>query len=202
MGGGYASSGFEIGNELDRRAYPVARLKRPGAPPASQPADFDPLAPRLAPIRARPTAFGLREINGRALLAFGPYVGPGLIKRLDVGIFTTQNGNPQPHLNLFRNTAPYTSANNLALTTLPAGTPVFEAKIADDQPVAFADEGGLSMSGGQTLGWSVLIDVFVGDATFYLALVTRNNQAAAVAMYGSLLVYEGVQASDFPGILG
>jgi hypothetical protein len=199
---GYASSGFEVGNAFDLRGYPAARRNRVGPPPSGSVGAPDPFANRGAPIRARSTAFALREDNGRAVAALGPFVGPGLVKRIDATFFLTQNVNPIPHINIFYNTAAYTTATNLAVTTLPAGTRIWESVAAEDQPRVFADEGGLATLGGQTFSGSYLIDYYAPDAQFFLALVARAVAGSNAALYGTLLVYEGVLLSDFPMILG
>lgn len=204
MSGGYASSGFEIGNVLDRRAYPSARRNRTGPPPSGSTTTPDPFVNRGAPIRARPVAFAIREDAGRAVAAMGPFVGPGLVKRIDCAFLTTANVDPIPHINVFYNTSPYVSANNLAPTVLPAGVRIFESVSADDQPRSFAAEGGLASLGFQSSGTSYLLDYYAPDPQFFLAVVSRTAAVVGnnAALYGSLLVYEGILLSDFPMILG
>ena len=201
MGGGYGSSGFEIGNVLDRRTYPQARRGRTGPPPTSQPADFDPNQLRGAPILARPCAFQLRTIGNRALVAFGSFVGPGLIKRLDLTVFSTTFGTDPPVVNLFYDTAPYVTTVNAGLAR-PHGTQLWETRIADDQPAAFVGEGGLNTLGVQGLNSNYLLDRYVPDTNFYIGLSLYNSGGSAPFVIGSLLVYEGVMVSDFPTILG
>jgi len=199
---GWASSGFEIGNILDRRAYPAPRLKRMGPPPSIGAEGTIPGEPRGTPIRARPFAFHLRELGGRALVASPHYVGPGLIKRLDIAAFQTNNFNPQPHVNVFYNTTPYVTASNLTAGTLPAGTRVLESDIADDQGFASTQEGGIDTIGNSTFAQTFLLDVYVAEADFYVGVAFRNDGATQGHCIGTLLVYEGVQPSDFPYILG
>jgi len=98
MSGGFASSGFEIANALDRRAFPTARTKRTGPPPGGLPADFNAEAARGVPIRARNMAFTVQENNARALVAFGPFVGPALLKRLDLAQANLNSGAVAAHL--------------------------------------------------------------------------------------------------------
>jgi hypothetical protein len=198
---GWASSGFEIGNKLDARTYPLARVKRPGAPPSTQPPGADPNEQRGAPVRARAFAFELREFGGRALLATPGFVGPGLIKELSITRIVTLNTNPLNHINIFWNTTPYVSVGNLAVTTVPAGTPIFESGSVDDQPGAFAEEGGITTDGLESGPHRHRINLYVPAQQFYCAIVLRNPAAAPAVVTGSLLVYEGVLLSDFPAIL-
>src|SRR6266545_6107682 len=83
MGGGYASSGFEIGNVLDRRTYPAARLRRMGPDP--QPAQgADPsLPPPGSPPSTRNVNFFIEVgANQRSTRSFGPLRGPAIVERV------------------------------------------------------------------------------------------------------------------------
>jgi hypothetical protein len=156
---------------------------------------------RGSPIRARPFAFGVRSGGLRCLVAAGPFVGPGLVKRLDCTVFTSPNGNPQPFFNIFYDTSAYVTATNIPLADLPKGTAIWASAIADDQPATFVAEGGLTTSGAQgTLG-GFMINQYVPDQNFFLGISVRNPIGAAFAVYGSLLVYEGILPSDYPAIL-
>lgn len=76
---GWASSGFEIGNLLDKRSYPPARLKRAG-PPSPSAAPLDPLLPVVAAPRTRLVNFYIEVgINERSTRSRGPFQGPALV---------------------------------------------------------------------------------------------------------------------------
>jgi hypothetical protein len=199
---GWASSGFEIGNKLDARTYPAARLKRPGPPPSGQAAGFDPTQLRGSPIRARPFAFHLREFTGRAVVASPHYAGPGLVKRLDISTQSANFGSPQGVFNLYWNNSPYTTAGGLAESARPTGNRIIEAGISDDQPAVFDQEGGIDSLGVATFGQSYLLDYYIGDSDFYLAFTLVNPGATGGVFVGTCLVYEGVLPTDFPAILG
>ena len=199
---GWASSGFEIGNVLARGTFPAARLKRPGPDPAPLASGASPFDPRATPIRARNIAFAIGEVSGRALLALGPFVGPGLVKCLTVTHSNLGFVAELPHFNMFYATSPYVTANNITLAVIPAGTPLLEGRTAIDTANVMIAEGGLVNSGQSINGHRFLFDAYIADPTFYLALVVRNNNAAAGNFGGDLLVYEGVIPADFPMILG
>jgi hypothetical protein len=55
MSGGFASSGFEIENALDRRAFPTARRNRTGPPPAGTAGPFaQPIGSDIGRVRVFP----------------------------------------------------------------------------------------------------------------------------------------------------
>ena len=199
---GWNSAGFEIANTLDRRAFPTARTKRGGPPPSGLPADFDPNAGRGVPIRSRNMVFGLAENTQRALVAFGPFVGPALLKRIDIVHSNLPLGAAAAHFNIFVNTSAYVTATNLALTPAPAGSPIFRLVQAMDPAAPAGAEGGLLTFGQVVNGYPVLLDYYVPDTQFFLGLTLRNPIVAASGFTGNLLVYEGVLPSDFPAILG
>lgn len=199
---GWASSGFEIGNKLDARTYPAARAKRTGPPPSAQDPNFDPNAARSIPIRARPTAFQIREVSERANIALGPYVGPVLVKRLDYHIFGAPQNNPTPVLQLFYGGSPYVTANNVVVTAIPPGTPIWDSRIADDLPTTYPSHGGLTVTGIQAGPGGFLIDYYIPDAQVFLCMTVHALGAGPTFMTGSLMIYEGVLPSDFPAILG
>lgn len=74
MSGGFASSGFEIANELDRRAFPTARRNRTGPPPAgtagplAQPIGSDVGRVRVFPWAINETAARRNTISTPKLL--------------------------------------------------------------------------------------------------------------------------------------
>ncbi len=199
---GWASSGFEIGNKLDGRTYPAARAKRTGPPPSSLDPSFDPNAARTVPIRARPTAFQIREISERANIALGPYVGAVLVKRLDYHIFGAPQNNPTPVLQIFYGRSPYVTANNVVVTAIPPGTPIWDSRIADDLPTTYPSHGGLTVTGIQAGPGAFLIDYYIPDAQVFLCITVHALGASPTFMTGSLMIYEGVLPSDFPAILG
>jgi hypothetical protein len=112
------------------------------------------------------------------------------------------NNNPQPHFSIWYDTTSYITATGIALATLPHGTAVWETGSADNQPAAMAQEGGLATSGVNAGTGRYLLDFYVPEPNFFVALAVRNPMAQAASVYGSLLIYEGVLASDFPDILG
>lgn len=199
---GWASSGFEVGNKLDARSYPLARASRAGPPPTTQGAGFDPTTPRGAPIRARPTAFQIREVSERANIALGPYVGPVLVKRLDYHIFGAPFNNPSPVLQIFYGGSPYVTANNVVVTAIPPGSPIWDSRIADDTPDTYPTHGGLTVTGIQAGPGSFLIDYYIPDSQVFLCMTVHALGAGPTFMTGSLMIYEGVLVSDFPAILG
>lgn len=84
MSGGFASSGFEIGNVLDRRAYPTARRNRTG-PPASGLAVDDPAAALPTPPQTRNINFLIAvNANTRSTISRGPLRGPALVRSLEI----------------------------------------------------------------------------------------------------------------------
>lgn len=196
------ANAYYLRADFDQRTYPAARRKRSGPPPSAQPTDFNALAPRGAPIRGRPFAFHARELSGRVLLPLGSYVGPGLVKRLDILAYTSGNNNPQPHVNLFWDTTAYVAGQGIALDTLPKGVPLMESILLDDQGFPSSQEGGLDTLGVQTFAASILLDFYIGEQNFFVALAFRNDNAVQGHITGSLLTYEGVLPSDFPAILG
>lgn len=91
---GWASSGFEIGNKLDARTYPVPRLKRPGPPPTDPNADPNAPAPPTPP-RTRIVDFFIEVgVNQRTTRSYGPMQGPAIIKRAryDFGAIAGNDG--------------------------------------------------------------------------------------------------------------
>jgi hypothetical protein len=196
------ANAYYLRDDFDARTYPAPRTKRAGPPPSAQSTGLDALAPRTAPIRGRPFAFHARELSGRVLLPLGSYVGPGLVKRLDILVYTSGNNNPQPHVNLFWDTTAYVAAAGLALDTLPKGVPLLESILLDDQGFPSSQEGGLDTLGVQALGSNHLLDYYIGEQNFFVALAFRNDGAVQGHITGTLLTYEGVVPSDFPAILG
>lgn len=199
---GWNTAGFEIGNVLDRRAYPAARTRRAGPPPSGLPSDFDPNAARGVPIRSRPVAFIAGETLGRCVLALGSFVGPALVKGIDIAHSNLPDNPSMPHWNLFYNTTPYTTANDIPQDTQPAGTPLLAAIAARDSGQVKAQEGGIWQVGQTVNGNRWLLNYYIPDATWYLALVIRNVVNTPATVSGVCLVYEGILPSDFPAILG
>lgn len=199
---GWDSAGYEIGNTLARGTFPAARLKRSGPPPSGLPADFDPSALRGSPIRARTFAFAMSNTTNRNQLDAGGYVGPGLVKRLHAINLNSSFANPIPFMNIFHNTTPYDTLANQPLTALPPGTPILASGAREAGNFEFADEGGLNTAATQVTGNSLLLDYYIPDAQFFLALTMRVTAGQFFTCFGTLLVYEGVLITDFPAILG
>lgn len=84
MSGGYRSSGFEIDNRLDARAYPVARANRKGPPSATGGVGGAPPSETLlAPPQSYVFGFTLRaNANTRSTVSTPKLRGPSIVRGL------------------------------------------------------------------------------------------------------------------------
>jgi hypothetical protein len=115
MSGGFASSGFEIANELDRRAFPTARRNRTGPPaagtagPFAQPIGSDIGRTRIFPFRISEAA------NCRNTMSTPKLLGNVIIHSLYFAVGTASDP-PNDTLEVGYALAPVREVN-VALTT-------------------------------------------------------------------------------------
>jgi len=195
---GWASSGFEIGNTLDRRSYPAARPRRSGAPsPSAPPPEAG--VPAFAAPRTRIVNFYIEVgANQRSTRSRGPLQGPALVLEC-------------------RTVADPVAANDNAFF-FPgySASPVEEALVAvggainwptwfDRMPQQGADldasTRGITNATGltQKIDWNFNIRGVVPLGTWYLTMtVGQVGGAAGFAWTGYVVVLEGID----PAVIG
>jgi hypothetical protein len=197
----YRSSGFEIGNTLDARAYPTARTRRSGPPPAVVSPLEDPFASRGAPIRVQPWMVHLREAQGVATCGSRAFVGPALIKHFAFGGAFSVAQADLPWIQLNYATTPYASGNNQATTVLLGGTPIFLSSNFDDAGFTLGRTDVIVVPFENATFPGLLLNYYVPETNFFLGLAIRNTSVNAAAFYAMITVYEAVLLSDYPHIL-
>jgi hypothetical protein len=198
----YRSSGFEIGNTLDARAYPTARPKRSGPPPAVASPLEDPFASRGAPIRVQPWFVHLREASGVVTCGSRPFVGPALIKQFAFGGGFSVAQADLPWIQLNYDTTPYANGINQATTVLLHGTPVFVSSNFDDAGFNLGRTDVIAVPFSANPYPGLHLNYYVPETNFFLGLAIRNTSVNAAGFDVMITVFEGILLSDYPFILG
>lgn len=187
---GWNSAGFEIGNALDRRAYPTARPKRSGPPPTDPNADPSAGAPP-SPPRTRIVDFKISvNANVRSTRSFGPIQGPAVIKRARYdfdniagsdGFFFEVGYNPSPvEEALVAVTTPWSWS--VVTERLPQQGTDFDPSVR-----GFVNSVGIS----QKVQHERIYGYVVRDAQFYLTMTVGQAGGAANAVCRGYVVVIG-----------
>lgn len=201
MGGGYDPTGFEIGNVLDARAYPLARRNRTGPAPSGAQAGIltsDPSTPprmRVFPFVFNETATSRRAWSGNQC------TGPALIKDLFIG------------------TSAHATPTNKTVEIGIASTRITEAGVALATPrpytlltelldpfnvVLDAAGGGIpdTTTAPNAASQRVKLDLVVYDAQFFPVLALVNNTGNAQEWHGWFRVLEQIPLSKLGDYMG
>lgn len=199
---GWNTWGFEIGNALDRRAYPALRTKRSGPPPTAAAAEAL-QADRDTPPRMRIFPFAWNETaNSRRTISGAKCQGPALYKAFQLG------------------TSTYTAPINKTVEVGIASTPVVENGVALTTPRPYSlllelQDPFTQLSAAMGRGFPVTtvnplyrdfvmpLDLVIYDNEFYPTISLFNNTANAQQWVGYLRILEQVPISrlgDYMGI--
>ncbi len=200
MSGGFASSGFEIGNELDRRSYPTARPRRTGPPspsgdPAALTTDATPAPPvsRVIPFVLSATA------NNRMARSAGPYRGPAIITGLHFAKSGTAKG--AQGLLLGKSASPI-SENNVANTTPKAWTRLFEPIVVNvGVTPGESDDTSVDQSAQSTLSNDPHLGIVIPDADFHLVIAIAAGATGTDVFAGHVTLLERVSAAALAALL-
>jgi len=189
---GWNSQGFEIGNTLDRRSYPTARLKRPGPPPTGV-APGDPAASLPAAARTRNVQFYIEVgANQRSTRSFGPLSGPAIVDRV---VIVSDPIAANDNFFFF----PGYSDSPVEESLVAIGSPVSWPTWFDRMPVQGADFNaatrGIWNSVGltQKVNWDMPVKGIVPLTDWHLIMsVGQVGGVALAAWAGYVVVLEGV----------
>lgn len=179
MGGGYASSGFEIGNVLDRRAYPTARRNRTGPPSPGGGVGGVDVPPNLpSPPQSYVFPFTIRaNANTRSTTSSPQLRGPSIIR----GLHWAKGGTPDglQGILLGKALAAVTEVNVAIATALPF-TRLF-TPLAGSGSTAGAPNGATSLTDFQTtiLAPNDNLGIIVLDRDWFLTVTVACNATAS-----------------------
>lgn len=198
-GGGYASSGFEIGNVLDARSFPAARRNRTGPPPS---AGLGAAAPGgvIVPPRSRVFPFVLGAGNAQRSSVSSPrLLGPVVLKGLYISK-TGAAGNVRG-IGLGKATAPVTENNVAAGTPLPF-TALFEGLPAAGGAAASPDQTDMSIDSASPLYMpDSSMNFIITDTEFFLVVYNAAQGATAGQINGHVNLLEQVSLDVLPFVL-
>lgn len=191
----YDSRGYEIGNVLDRRAYPTARRNRMGPPPSGSAGSASFGAESLGPPRMRLFSFVFGETaSSRRTMSGNLCNGPALIKDIVLGT-NTNTDPPNKSLEIGFAATRVTEAG-VALTTPRPYTLLVEL-INPFGTLAAAVGGGLVQHTVEPFLHNKIIplDLVVLDAQFYPVAAWVNNSLNAQTAHGWMRVLEQIPLS-------
>lgn len=202
MSGGYASSGFEIGNVLDQRAYPTARRNRPGPPPSSAPAADVQAAQANTPPVTRAFWFELRtNATSRTTISTPRLRGPLIVKEIQWGTGSPPDATAW-YLDIGKATTPVSEVN-VAVGAARPWTSLFADMVPRSANVA-ADLIGMPSRTqyGAVADDRWRINQLIPDLDVFLVLSVLNTVAAARVTHGTFYVIEGIALDQAALYLG
>lgn len=198
----FSSLGFEVGNALDRRAYPLPRRNRAGPEPSSltagQPAGAPPLP---APPITRTFAFALGALaNTRSSITTDRLRGPAIVKAVHLSKTGAAGGSRG--FGLGKSTSPVTE-NNVAIADPVPFTPLFKglpvvggaAGTPNDTTAIIDSQGSILSNGGD-------LNILITDLEFHLVIYNAAQGATAGQIVGYVTVLELVDPADLPFYMG
>jgi hypothetical protein len=198
---GWNTWGFEIGNTLDRRAYPALRVKRAGPPPSSSldaaiRAGGGTITPRM---RVFPLGFN-ETASSRRTLSSNQCQGPALIKDIALGTSTyTAPTNKSIEVGIASSRI---TENGVALTT-PRPYTLLTELLDPFAAIVDAAGGGLlqTTSAPNMNTIRTPLDLVVLDAQFYVTIALVNNTANAQEWHGWFRVLEAIDPLNIAAYL-
>ena len=197
----YASSGFEVGNLLDGRAYPTARRNRMGPPPAD-PSGLPPGAGQLAqPPQTRLLAFRVSCNPGlRTTASSRKLRGPALLLELHASSSVGSTGNFSLELGVAPNAV---AEQDVATATLKQWRSITErvSQNAVVEPAARVGFDAVSYVAGTPRPFGKL-NYVIFDPEFFLTFSVVSTAVAGAAISGHLVALEGLSADQLAALLG
>jgi len=189
---GWNSAGFEIGNVLDRRAYPTARLKRTGPPPTGIAVD-DPAGALPSPARTRAVQFYIEVgANQRSTRSAGPFQGPAIVDRV---VTVSDPIAANDNFCLFPGYSDARVEESLVATTVAVSWPTWFERLAIQGADFGVNTRGIWNSVGltQKVNWDMPVKGIVPLTNWFLTMtVAQIGGVAGAAWAGYIVVLEGV----------
>lgn len=204
MGGSFDSRGFKFAPYplLDGVSYPPLRPRRREAAAAFGLEELEEGAPLPGPlpnVRLWPFLLNDATIGQRALAATPRLSGPAHI--IDItGGFTTGNAIESPVLSLLHSNEDAGQGANIADTTLPSGTHIFDKIVlASGVAYTFNSQFGWPVKGaGGAASWFTLpIGYIVREPTFFLKITLDNQAAGGMEVFAYIRIEENIDPRTF-----
>jgi hypothetical protein len=189
---GWGSAGFEIGNTLDKRAYPAARTKRTGPPASGASSAAQAAADQgLTPAQSYVFTFNmLATANNRSTVSSPKLRGPSIVR----GLHLTKTGTPDgtQHLALGKSKFAITESN-VPTTTVRPYTSLFTALPVTGGAAALVNDGTAMVDAANT----ILMDadnlgIIVLDLDWFLTVTAAAAAVGSDTIMGYVTVLDQV----------
>lgn len=197
----YASSGFEVGNALDARAYPTARRNRTGPPPTGSLGGPGGGSPLPAPPQSRLLSFNVSCNPGLRTTGSSTKVyGPALLLELHVVATVGSTGNFSLEVGIAPNPV---AEQDVAITTPKEWRPITEriSQNAVAEPVARVGFAAVSSQAGIPRSMGKL-NYVVFDPEFFVTFSVVSSGVAGSGLMGHLAVLQQLTADQLAALLG